>query len=404
MARAQGVSSKKMARKTVIGLLFLMLPNQWLSQENSVVATDLLQRVGRTYRNVRSCYFEGLLRTEIEGEGFYQRIELPVVVSADKPDRMRVEIKHSLEGYLMVANGDYRWEFVPRLQQFTRVEAGTVRAAGFVSKPSSVLMSLLEDYSRLGQHSPRVRLLGEEDHIVGDRRVDCLLVEYSGPTPLRYVDESDQARILHIDPARNLVLQEDSNTAKGSTPYGWPAEVKHTLAVTKSIINEPLPDDLFAFAGPQGARQVSALGPNSAPSGLEASDFTLHDLNGRSVQLSNLRGKVVILEFWASWCEPCRYEMPVVEGFLQRFKDEGLVVLGVNDEDPPVARRYVEEGGYTFPTLFDKDQKVAGLYGVRAIPALFVIDRQGRIVGRHKGYGPGSEEKILDSLRKAGIE
>ena len=96
--------------------------------------------------------------------------------------------------------------------------------------------------------------------------------------------------------------------------------------------------------------------------------------------------------------------MPVVEGLLQRFKDEGLVVLGINDENPSVARRYVEEGGYTFPTLFDKDQTVAGLYGVRAIPALFVIDRQGQIVGRHRGYGPGSEEKILDSLRKAGIE
>lgn len=381
-----------------------MLPNQWLSQEDPDAAGDILQRVSRTYRNLRSCYFEVLLRTEIEGEGFYQRIELPLMVAADKPDRRRVEIKHSLEGYLMVANGDYRWEFVPPLQQFTRAAAGNVRAAGFVSKPSSVVMSLLEDYSRLGQHPGGARLLGEEDHKVDDRRVRCLLVEVSGPTPLRFVDESDQARTLHIDPQRNLVLQEVSGTAKGSTPYGWPAQVRHRLVVTKAIVNEPLPDGLFVFAAPQGAQQVSVLGSEPVPSGREAADFTLQDLDGRPVQLLNQRGKVVILEFWASWCEPCRYEMPVVEGLLQRFKDEGLVVLGVNDEPPSIARSYVEEGGYTFPTLYDKDQKVAGLYGVRAIPALFVIDRQGRIVARHKGYGPGSEEKILDSLRRAGIE
>ena len=230
----------------------------------------------------------------MEGEGFYQRIELPLVVAADKGDRMRVEIKHSLEGYLMVADGDYRWELVPGLQQFTRVEAGTDRTVGFVSKPVSVVTSLLEDYSRLGQHPLRVRLLGEEVHKVDDRRVDCLLVEYSGPTPLRYVDESDHARTLHIDPERNLVLQEDGRTAKGVTPYGWPAEVRHTLAVTKAIVDEPLPDALFAFAAPQGAQRVPVLGPDSTPSGRQAADFTLQDLDGRPVQLSNLRGKVVI--------------------------------------------------------------------------------------------------------------
>lgn len=393
-----------MQQKTIIGLLFLLLPNQLFSQESSDVARDLLQRVSRTYRDLQSCYFEGLLRTEIEGEGFYQQIELPLVVSADKPDRMRVEIKHSLEGFLMVTNEDSRWEFVPRLQQFTRVKAETVRAIGFGSKLSSVVMNLIEDYSRLGQHPLRVRLLGEKSRKVGDQWVNCLLVEYSGPTPLRFVDESDYSRTLHIDPERNLVLQEDSRTVKGSTPSGWPAEVRHTLMMTKAIINEPLPAALFVFAAPQGAQLVPVLGKKSTPSGGEAKDFTLQDLDGRPVRLGNLRGKVVILEFWATWCEPCRYEMPVVEGLLQRFKDEGLVVLGINDENPSVARRYVEEGGYTFPTLFDKDQTVAGLYGVRAIPALFVIDRQGQIVGRHRGYGPGSEEKILDSLRKAGIE
>ncbi len=403
-----GLSNKKangknMWCKLAIVLLFL-LPTLSLSEERSTDARELIRRVSRNYRDLQSYYFEGLLRTEIEGEGFYQRIELPVIVSAVKPDKTRIEIKHSLEGFLIVTDGNNTWEYVSRLKQFTRQMGNAGRAGGYGSKLSSVAMSLVEDYGRLGQNAVKVRLVGEKTRDIGNRKVRCFLVEYSGRTPLRFIDDSGLSSILSIDPERNLILQEDSRTAMGSSPFGWPAEVRHTVTLTKARINQSLPDSLFVFTPPQGAQQVQVLGPRSAPTGREAKDFTLEDLNGRPVRLSDLRGKVVILEFWASWCEPCRYEMPVVEALQQRFKDEGLVVLGINDEDPPIARRYVEQGGYTFPTLFDKSQAVAGLYGVRAIPALFVIDRQGEIVGRHSGYGPGSEEKILDSLRKAGIE
>ncbi len=390
--------------KPAIGFLILFLPTLLHSGERSTDARELIRRVSRSYQDLQSYYFEGLLRTEIKGEGFYQRIELPVVVSAVKPDKTRIEIKHSLEGFLIVTDGDTTWEYVPRLKQFTRQTGDVSRVAGYGSKLSLVAMSLVEDYSRLGRSAVEVRLVGEETREIDSREVRCLLVEYAGRTPLRFIDDSGPSSILSIDPERNLILQEDSRAAIGSSPFGWPAEARHTITLTKARINQSLPDSLFVFTPPQGAQQVQVLGSRSAPTGREAKDFTLEDLNGRPVRLSGLRGKVVILEFWASWCEPCRYEMPLVEALQHRFRDEGLVVLGINDEDPPIARRYVEQGGYTFPTLFDKGQTVAGLYGVRAIPALFVIDRQGEIVGRHSGYGPGSEEKILDSLRKAGME
>jgi peroxiredoxin len=129
--------------------------------------------------------------------------------------------------------------------------------------------------------------------------------------------------------------------------------------------------------------------------------FTLPDLSGKQVSLSRYEGNVVLLDFWATWCAPCRRAHPELQELYKTYKDEGLVILGINNESRQTARKYMQENNYTFPTLLDTTDSVAREYGVSAIPYYFVVDRQGNISSRIVGYHPKSY--MLQALKKAGL-
>lgn len=118
-----------------------------------------------------------------------------------------------------------------------------------------------------------------------------------------------------------------------------------------------------------------------------APDFTLEDLSGRRVSLKGLRGKVVFLNFWATWCIPCREEMPTMEKLHREFKEQGLEVIAVNvKEGRKEVRRFFDELGLTFMALLDKDGEVSQEYGAWGIPTSYFINRRGVIVGKVMGY------------------
>jgi peroxiredoxin len=109
-----------------------------------------------------------------------------------------------------------------------------------------------------------------------------------------------------------------------------------------------------------------------------AEDFTLRTPNGTPFRLSDQRGKTVLVNFWATWCPPCREEMPAMERLYQRHKDRGLVLVAVSlDADPSLVPPYVKESKLSFPVALDPKAEVANKYGVRALPSSFVVDRAG---------------------------
>lgn len=131
-----------------------------------------------------------------------------------------------------------------------------------------------------------------------------------------------------------------------------------------------------------------------------APDFTLKSNSGGNVKLSELRGQVVMVNFWASWCGPCRQEMPLLDALHQRYKDLGFTVLGVNvEEDPAAARSLLEEVPVTFPILFDSNNRVSEAYEVDAMPSTVIVDRDGKVRYIHKGYVPGDENKYQEVVR-----
>ena len=140
-----------------------------------------------------------------------------------------------------------------------------------------------------------------------------------------------------------------------------------------------------------------------ASSGLEgqqAPDFALKSSTGENLRLSEYRGDVVMINFWATWCGPCRQEMPLLDELYTRYQRVGFNLLGVNiDDDSRRAMQMVDELGVSFPVLFDARKEVSKLYDVDAMPVTVLVDREGNVRHVHHGYKPGYEEKYLDEVR-----
>lgn len=128
--------------------------------------------------------------------------------------------------------------------------------------------------------------------------------------------------------------------------------------------------------------QIQRLSEN-----VPAPDFTLADLNGKRIRLKDLRGKVVFLNFWATWCPPCILEMPTMEKLHQEFGNKGLVILAVDfRESPEQVKAFFEKHKFTFTTLLDPEGKVFELYQAWSLPTTTIVNKRGEIVGKVMGY------------------
>jgi len=130
-------------------------------------------------------------------------------------------------------------------------------------------------------------------------------------------------------------------------------------------------------------------------------DFILTDLQGKTWELKNLRGKVVLVNFWATWCPPCRKEMPDLELLQQRFRDQGFVVLAISDEEQGKVRPFITERKITYPVLLDPGRKVNDLFQVEGIPKSFVYDRDGKLVAQ--SIDMRTQKQFLQMLSQAGL-
>ena len=131
-----------------------------------------------------------------------------------------------------------------------------------------------------------------------------------------------------------------------------------------------------------------------------APDFTLRGADGRNVRLDELRGQVVLVNFWATWCGPCREEMPRLETLYEKYRKSGFVLLGVNvDDDPHVALATASKLNVSFPVLLDTEKKVSKLYDLNTMPSTIVIDRDGKVRFLHRGYRAGTETDYEQQIR-----
>lgn len=134
---------------------------------------------------------------------------------------------------------------------------------------------------------------------------------------------------------------------------------------------------------------------------LSAPDFTLRDLSGKRFALKQLRGKAVFVNFWATWCVPCREEMPQMEKLHREFKGRGLEVVAVNfREDKETVKKFSDELGITFRILLDPDGAVSNEYGAWSLPLSYFIDREGIFIGKVSGARPWDGKEAKDFIRE----
>jgi peroxiredoxin len=151
---------------------------------------------------------------------------------------------------------------------------------------------------------------------------------------------------------------------------------------------------LACLTGVSGALAVTSKG--------QAANFTLKSSSGENIRLSEYRGQVVLINFWASWCGPCRQEMPHLDSIQQKYQGMGFTVFGVNvEQDRAMADKVLRDIPVTFPILYDSDNEVSQTYDVDAMPTTVLVDRNGEIRYMHRGYKPGYEleyEKQIKTL------
>jgi peroxiredoxin len=140
---------------------------------------------------------------------------------------------------------------------------------------------------------------------------------------------------------------------------------------------------------------------NASDTKIPAPDFTLKSNSGKNLRLSDFRGQVVLLNFWASWCGPCRQEMPILNDLHNKYASLGFAVLGVNvDADSAKAIGYLKDTPVDFPVLYDPESKVSEMYSVSAMPSTAIIDRDGNVRMVHPGYKSGDEDKYKAQIKK----
>jgi thiol-disulfide isomerase/thioredoxin len=132
-----------------------------------------------------------------------------------------------------------------------------------------------------------------------------------------------------------------------------------------------------------------------------AAAFSLQSRAGKTVALADLKGQVVLINFWATWCGPCRKEMPLLEQIQKKYGPLGFTMVGINvEEDTRLMETFLKDVPVTFPILLDPANGVSKLYNVAAMPSTVIVDRKGNVRFIHQGYVPGDEGKYQDMIRQ----
>lgn len=384
----------------------ILLSSGSAAEKGQAPATDVRKLLGglaTKFDGAKTYSFEGDLqvdgqRGEVPGR-ILSQAKVKLAVAPGGKYLLHVEPVDKDE-YLLISDGQKSWAYVPRLKQYSETEGATIDLGDDGEEgDSSDERDLAETFARMV-----VPTLGR---IVKTAES----AQAKPPIQVKYEGKKQTWPVVQViskktEEGQNLTeVAADPETMRvgrllwaNVTYRGTERSVIRMTVEFKSINVGQVPDSTFAFDVPKKSKLVDAVPiPGQTGSFLlnrAAPDFEAKTLDGQRVRLSELKDRTVLLNFWASWCGPCRRELPSIVKLHEEFKDKGLVILGVNDEDKGTAKSFAGKAGLTFPTLDDSSQKLHRQYRVNSIPTIFLIDREGKIVRFLKG------SRDEDSLRK----
>jgi outer membrane lipoprotein-sorting protein/peroxiredoxin len=389
-------------------LLFAMAPLVCFlaSAQDSPDARTLLKETSEVLLKHKSYQLDQRAVVDMGGP-LPARVEMLVKIAVSNPGKLRIESKSNLCDSIIVSDGESTWMYLSSLMQYTRTAAA--------STPENLVKSLVPGMSsvmdQLKAKDPYVssKITGEEPVEVEGQKIDCYVVEgrldkVSLPGS---IEMTDGVQKVWIDKASMLSLKQTMTATMTGGPLTAPAQMNQAVTVVSQKLDATVPDATFAFTPPEGAKLVTEFkGPvkaNADLTGKPAADFKLTSLAGKEFSLQDLKGKFVLLNFWATWCGPCRRDLPAVEKLHQEFHRKGLVVLGVDGrEDPETVRQFLTESKLSYPILLTPDSGMIQSYNVTAVPTVVLIDADGKIVYHH--VGAGGDKTLREALAQLGLE
>jgi peroxiredoxin/outer membrane lipoprotein-sorting protein len=376
-------------------------------------ADDLLKKVSESYANLKNYQFEVRTTTSFNSPGRYVAPEESrVVLAVAEQGRLHFEIRAPLNQQITVSDGTSTWSYLPQYKQYTKEDGALVEDAADAgdseddeSQDPVALASfqLVNRFRNLAQEGQTAELLPDDEIAIAGEKIRCTVVQLKQESSGLLSGQPSPVEQLWIDPKRYLVLKSVLKTSR--RVRNSPLSVTETREWMQARMGAEPQGSLFVFQPPRGVKLVEVLDTPFKPAdwrGKAAADFTLKSLDGNDVSLSGFRGKVVLVTFWASWCGPCRHELPMLANLESELSGRGLVVVGINAERGNAALTFLQNHNLSLLTLSDTKHMVHKLYGVHGIPSVLVVNREGTIVAHYHGGVP--ENAIRASLKQAGIQ
>lgn len=374
-----------MFRLFVVAVVCLMTANIATCQDLSAI----LKKVAERTRALNAYVVEGTIAVT---NGFEPAPESKFrIEAADTGKKLHIEYQNARFSITVISTGSTIWTYIPQEKAYTKVEAATTtRDEGDdADDDDNIAMKIyrvaVQRYASLSGNTSDSTLSAEQQIKTAEGKIRCWVVT---------VKRSDRPEKLWIDEERFLVLRDQAVDGANTI----------TLSI-KRFDTVPPDESAFVFDPAKKVKLVDELDiPGSPPkfTGKPAADFALKNLDGDQVRLSDFRGKIVVLSFWATWCPPCRQELPTINKLAAQLRTDNVVFLGINDEGAGTVKGFNKKHNYTFTTLEDPNDKVYRAYRATSIPAVFVIGKDGMIVKHF--VGAREEDELISAIHAAGLK
>ena len=385
--------------KPVVVVALVWCAGAVLAQPQDNDARAILGQMGSAYRALISVELKGVQTREQHDEWTDTASRETFTLLADADWSFRAEIGTKMGTHVQVCDGSGYWNYYPERSTYTR-------GAGKAATP--YLLDLQVDLRHPASRLKDAKILRQEVLDTGAGKHSCDVVEahYERPQDSSKVDWGDT--LLWVDRESHLLWKKSLSWVSDRGDRGKIAN-SETTVFSSIRTNVAIPEGSFVFTPPVGAtEQTSSVNTGThLLLGRPAPDFHLQDLDGKEVRLASFKGKVVLLDFWATWCGPCLEEMPKLNRLYKKFSDKNVTILGIDVlEDAETVRKFVQKNGYKYPILLatNKDSVIED-YGAHAYPSFVLIDKHGIVADYKSGSRPNSEQELAAAfVRVSGAE